>query len=1021
MEEGLYESLMTAALDAELQQAGISFNAAKIAPADQPLVFARHISSLVEQLLRGVKESERATVANQIIRGIQQETAAIVEPPSQLRRVVTEGPGHEVRYAQRPATPLNDAALLTNIPGEPSLGAELRAELASADSVDLLCAFVKWHGLRVIEDDLRALRDRGGKLRVITTTYIGATERLALDRLVRDFNAEVRVNFNETKTRLHAKAWLFRRNTGFHTAYVGSSNLSRTALLEGLEWNVRLSNTATPHLLEKFSGTFDTYWNDPNFELYDPDDVGMRDRLDDALARAGGRGGHAISTLTSGLEVRPYAFQQHMLDALEAERSLHDRHRNLVVAATGTGKTVVAALDYRRLSDPETRRYPRLLFVAHREEILEQSLRTYREVLKDGNFGELYVGGARPERWQHVFASIQSLNAYGLRNIPADAFDIIVIDEFHHAAAKSYKALLEHMQPKEFLGLTATPERTDGFDVRLLFDGRTAAELRIWEALQAEILCPFHYFMISDGTDLRNVAWRRGKYDETELEHLYTGNDARTRIVLKELQDKVLDVHAMRALGFCVNIAHAKYMTQRFSEAGIAAGVFTGETSREERKRVLDELRAGTINIVFSVDVLGEGVDIPDVDTILFLRPTESSTVFLQQLGRGLRQRPDKPVLTALDFVGIQRDEFQFGHKLHALTGRPRGRLMKDVEEGFPYLPSGSQIVLDEVSQKAVLQNLKSQLNVRWAHLAQQLRNMPGATTLPAFLDASGYALPQILRDKEKHWTTLQRAAGRDLPSPGPQESLLGRRARALAHVDDPTRATGYDRILQAPEARHDPVLEDMLLYSLWPDGGEFSSTAEGLKTLLREPALVQEYREVIALAFAQASRPLIPLDFAVPECPLQIHARYTREEILAGLDWTATGKKPTTFREGVTYIPHQNIDALFITLRKTEDRFSPTTMYRDYPISRELFHSESQSTTSIESPTGERYVTGRSTVLLFVREQQKNDLGTAPYFCLGPAQCVKHEGSKPISLTWKLEVPMPADLFASWSVAASA
>ena len=279
---------------------------------------------------------------------------------------------------------------------------------------------------------------------------MGATERAALDRLVRDFGAEVSIQYDAHRTRLHAKAWLFRRDTGFDTAYVGSSNLSRSALLEGVEWNVRLSESPR-RASSKVPATFDTYWNDRTFEPYDPDRD--RDRLDDALAEASGRRQHDRVTISlSGLEVRPYVYQQQMLEALDAERSVHNRHRNLVVAATGTGKTVIAALDYRGLCHAERGERPSLLFVAHRREILDQTLRTYREVLADAAFGETYVGGARPERWKHVFASVQSLTSYGVENIPADAFDVVVIDEFHHAEAATYRRILDHLQPRELLG-----------------------------------------------------------------------------------------------------------------------------------------------------------------------------------------------------------------------------------------------------------------------------------------------------------------------------------------------------------------------------------------------------------------------------------------------------------------------------------------------------------------------------------------------------------------------------------------
>ncbi|WP_298885598.1 DUF3427 domain-containing protein [uncultured Serinicoccus sp.] len=1020
MQEGIYERLVTCLLADELRdKPGRVTQMQPVEDAEQPEVLARHVADVIRDVLRGVREDARVDLVNRVVDDLMSERT--VHPP--VRHLVSVRAPGDKPEPPRPSTPLSNAALLTNVKGEPSLGAEIRAELGSADQVDLLCAFVKWHGLRVIEEDLRALRDRGAQLRVITTTYMGATERRAVDRLVQDFGAEVRIHFDEAKTRLHAKAWMFHRKTGYDTAYVGSSNLSRSALLDGLEWNVRLSRVATPHLLEKFSGTFETYWNDPSFVPYYPSDVADRDRLDDALAVAGGRVRPDTGRTLSGLDVRPYAYQQHILDALEAERQLHGRHRNLVVAATGTGKTLIAALDYRRFADPSTKRYPTLLFVAHRKEILEQSRRAYQEVLADASFGELYVDGARPERWQHVFASIQSLNSYGVGNLDPSHFEVVVVDEFHHAAAKSYQGILSHLQPRELLALTATPERTDGFDVRAYFDGRTAAELRLWEALQAGILCPFHYFMASDGTDLSDISWVRGAYDEEQLSQLYTGNEARARIILRELGDKVLDVHGMRALGFCVGVQHAAYMAQVFTEAGIPAQSVSGTTPRGEREAALSDLRTGRLNILFAADLFNEGVDLPDVDTLLFLRPTESATVFLQQLGRGLRQRPDKPVLTVLDFVGNQRKEFRFDAKLAALTGRPRRRLTQDLEDGFPYLPSGCQIVLDRRAQETVLTSLKTQLSARWTHLVNQLRASGKDTSLRTFIDDSGYSLSDILRRGQKSWTRLRRDAGHLQSSPSQVEVTLAKRVRALAHVDDPVRRQGYEAVLADPDTTGlTPVeerLAEMLFFTLWPDGGGHSSVRAGLSELVQVPDLVEEMQAVIEVAFDEAERPVAPTPGPLAQVPLRVHARYQREEVLAALGYASLNRKPNSFREGVLFVPELNVDAFFITLRKTEERFSPTTMYRDYPISQQLFHWESQSTTTERSKTGQRYLNGTSTVLLFVREEQKDDFGTSPYVYLGPATYVSHRGERPIAVTWKLAQPMPADLFAAATVAA--
>ena len=451
LQQGLYESLLTERLERRLSAAAaLDHDVRLVDPVEQPEVFARHVRDAAFRTFTSQRDpARRVELVNRLLGVLDQADDAARAGPRQLLAVTRpSAPGVVVTSTIRPAIPLSDAALLTNAPNEPSLGAEIRAEMETADQVDLLCAFVKWHGLRVLDAELTRLRERGKPLRVVTTTYMGATERKALDRLVNEFGAEVKIQYDAKRTRLHAKAWLFRRNIEFDTAYVGSSNLSRAALLDGVEWNVRLSRIATPTLMAKFVATFDTYWNDRSFESYDPDRD--RDRLDDALLEASGQprsGGPTISL--SGLEVRAYPYQAEMLESLAVERRVHDRHRNVIVAATGTGKTVIAALDYRSLCDPDNPARPSLLFVAHRQEILEQSLRTYREVLADAGFGELHVAGARPERWKHVFASVQSLHSYGVANLPADAYAIVVIDEFHHAEASTYRSLLEHLEPRE--------------------------------------------------------------------------------------------------------------------------------------------------------------------------------------------------------------------------------------------------------------------------------------------------------------------------------------------------------------------------------------------------------------------------------------------------------------------------------------------------------------------------------------------------------------------------------------------
>lgn len=580
---GVYEQLVTARLSEALGAFDPDLISREdLDPADAHIVLARHIGELARRALQSVGGGDRERLVRQVelANGIANAIAAaapdadladqlVAESQDVLRAVVERAgvPG-PVTFPPRPETPLNASALLVNGRDQPRIGSEVQRELASADRVDLLCAFIKWHGLRVLEGPLQELLRRGGQLRVITTTYIGATERRAVDRLV-EMGAEVRVSYETRTTRLHAKAWLFHRRTGFSTAYVGSSNLSKTALLDGLEWNVRISAVEQPHLLDTFAATFEQYWADPSFEAYDPTSERDRGRLDRALAAESGSRPQDLPLEITTLDVQPWSYQREILDTLAAEREVHGRWRNLVVMATGTGKTVVAALDYRRLHTHHG--LDSVLFVAHREELLDQSRTTFRHAMRDGTFGERFVGGERPTAWRHVFASVQSLARVDLdADLDPERFDMVVVDEFHHAMAPTYDRLLQHLRPRVLLGLTATPERADTKDVRDWFNGHTAVDLRLWEAIEQGTLCPFQYFGVHDDVDLSRLRFKRGEgYDTAQLTNLYTAQDARNRLILQQLRDKIADLGRMRALGFCVSIDHAEFMARRFTETGI--------------------------------------------------------------------------------------------------------------------------------------------------------------------------------------------------------------------------------------------------------------------------------------------------------------------------------------------------------------------------------------------------------------------------------------------------------------------
>ena len=466
---------------------------------------------------------------------------------------------------------------------------------------------------------------------------MGATDVKAIEELRQLPNTTIKVSYDTKRTRLHAKTYVFYRDTGFTTAYVGSSNLSNAAISSGLEWNVKVTKKDLPETIAKIAATFESYWNSNEFEYYTED---QKERLAQALKAEKYDGGANPDIYT--MDILPYSYQQEILDKLEAERKVRGYNRNLVVAATGTGKTVISALDYKRFRKQNPSKPCRLLFVAHREEILKQSLYTFRAVLKDANFGEMFVGNYKPDSIDNLFISIQTFNSqdFTAKTTP-DFYDYIIVDEFHHAAAPTYQKLLAYYQPQLLLGLTATPERMDGKSILPYFNNRIAAEIRLPEAIDRKLLCPFQYFGVTDTVDLDTLKWSAGGYDKGELSRIYTlsGFAAKRRadLVINSLLKYVTDINDVKGLGFCVSIEHAEFMSRHFNEHNIPSMFLTGQSPDEERKAAKQRLVAGEVRFIFVVDIYNEGVDIPEVNTVLFLRPTESLTVFLQQLGRGLR------------------------------------------------------------------------------------------------------------------------------------------------------------------------------------------------------------------------------------------------------------------------------------------------------------------------------------------------------------------------------------------------
>ncbi|RZJ68481.1 MAG: DUF3427 domain-containing protein [Flavobacterium sp.] len=1031
MTEGIYESLVTKLIATKLEEVDKSsyyINEVKVDKEEAAAILAGHISKILKYALSLIKSDvgRQIEIANEIILLLKSELGKeefeddlILEDGRILKAILTklnsDFSDFDLRLKQIiPSSRLLHSELFVGGNSEITLESELRKEILSSDKINLLVSFIKWKGIIILEKELREFTEKGGKLRVISTTYMGASDQKAIQLLASLKNTQVKISYNSGNERLHAKAYLFLRNTGFHTGYIGSSNFSRSALTDGLEWNLKVTTNEVGHIIEKFQNTFEAYWQNPEFELYDNEK--HIEKLQTALHQA--RFTKEISLQTSFFDVKPYHYQLEILEKLNAERVLHGRFKNLLVAATGTGKTVISAFDYKQFQQDNPN--ASLLFVAHRKEILLQARSTFQGILKDNNFGEIWVDGYRPLNFKQVFASVQSLNnSLSDLTLDKDYYDFVIIDEVHHIAAKSYRPILEFFQPKILLGLTATPERMDGEDILSDFCNRIAAEIRLPEALNKKLLCPFQYFGISDSVDLSSVKWVNGRYLASELTDLYTSNDRRVGDVISSLNKYTNDPSNVACLGFCITIEHATYMAEKFVLAGFKAGVLTSKNSAE-RDLILKQFKSKELNYLFVVDIFNEGVDIPQIDTLLFLRPTESLTVFLQQLGRGLRLFEGKDALTVLDFVGNARPEYDFEMKFRALIGKTNSSVQKEVEDEFPHLPLGCSIILEKKAKEHILENIRRATSSNRKQLVLRIQNFEhqflSPLTLSNFLTFSNIKINTIY--KKDSWSRLCVEANRlpNFSSKNEKEIAGAIKNKWISTVS----STYFNFILNLAKNDFKVHLDEldanekkmllMLHYDVWQNAGVFSTIQESIRAIGENKIMVNEI--IAVLEYLLDGIGFIEKDIRLPyEQPLKVHARYTRDQILVAFE-DSTFEKKSSNREGVYENKSLNTELLFIDLFKSEEDYSPTTMYNDYAISETIFHWQSQNQTRADRGKGLTYINqeeNNKIILLFVREQSKDEYGnTIGYVFLGDGTFETHYGSKPMSINWKLSEPMP-------------
>lgn len=897
---------------------------------------------------------------------------------------------------------------------------ELQKEIVSADEIRLMVSFIKKHGLALILPQLKEFTNRGGKLKIITTTYMQATDYEAVIQLVALKNTEIKITYDTTSERLHAKAYIFLRNTGFNTAYIGSSNISEQALDTGAEWNVKVTQMEQPRMMKTIQYAFDASWWAEGYETF----VDGRDneRLKTALDE---KADNEIDFTTLKGLIRPFDYQQEILERLQVEREVRGHWRNLVVAATGTGKTVMAAYDYKAFAEKHER--ARLLFIAHREEILRQSMLTFRQVLSNYNFGERWYGGEEPANYEYVFASKDTLNnRLDTLQLPADYYDYMVIDEVHHVTASSYRKILDYFTPKVLLGLTATPERMDGEDITQDFDGTISAEIRLDDALNKGLLAPFCYYGITDSIDYSEVSWDRGHYVASELSRIYSYNDSRTAVILQSLQKYLTNIRNVRALCFCVDQQHAKYMASKFTLCGLKADVLTSENA-QMRTVLYNRLRRKEINYLFVVDMFNEGIDIPEVDTILFLRPTESITVFIQQFGRGLRKAEGKTHVDILDYVGNSRAEFNYADRMRVMLGRTSMSVIEEMERGCPHLPLGCRIILEPKAKEYIMSNIRSAMQRFTARkvitLVQNFeRNHSVPLSLASFVRI--YQLPLDKIYKGRTWNQLLYEAGLRPEQSGYNEELSRAVFRKWLATDSHSYLSFIERLAGLSfkvKVSEMNVLDQkrllMFYYDMFENAGRFDSLQQMVDELSKDAILCAELREVLPLLLQESKAYEMADNSQLPDFPLKLHGVYTKAQIQVALG-TSTLARKSPAREGVERNKELRVEAMFVDIIKNREEGS-TTNYDDKALSPYLFQWDTQNRVKPESKEGQAYINQTQTMLLFVREQKnfvEDKSRTMGYVYLGRVMLnswvYKNLGTRmQMQIRWNMVEPIPGSV----------
>ena len=582
----------------------------------------------------------------------------------------------------------------------------LKNELLNCKKFYFIVSFIRYSGLQILLSTLDELEKKGIKGEIITSVYLNITDSKSLRKLLSYKNIKVKI-YNNSSESFHTKAYLFKKNK-YHTCIIGSSNISQSALYSAEEWNVKLTESNFFEIYKKSISQFKNLWNSDKAIELSEDFIFEYENYKNNLKLQ--KTFDYIKIKNNKNHFEPNSMQKEILEKLKNTRKSGNK-KGLVVAATGTGKTYLAAMDIKNFFEKKEKKF---LFLAHREELLENAILVCKKIMKIGEnkVGRIF-GGKKETEKKIIFATVQSLQNNYLE-FSKDYFDYIVIDEFHHSSAKSYTKILNYFNPKFLLGLTATPERMDGKDILELCDYNLVGEMGLKRAMEQDLIAPFHYFGINDETfDYEKIPYKNGKYQEDILVKNLS-NNKRVDYIIESIKKIGFDGEKMSCIAFCENINHASFMNENFNKNGYISKVLTSKTSKFEREKILEDFKNKKSEILCVVDILNEGIDIPNINLLLFLRPTFSSTIFTQQIGRGLRKCENKDFVTIIDFIGNHKKDYIIAKFFYEemlnnknILYSKKEKLIKEIKTNFENIPMASYVELDRICQERIINKIE--------------------------------------------------------------------------------------------------------------------------------------------------------------------------------------------------------------------------------------------------------------------------------------------------------------------------